>query len=159
MRSPEERIAELGLRIPDAPEPVAQYLPARRIGELLFISGQGPVRGGVPAFVGRVGKELTIQEGYEAAFICAMNSLAVAKQYLGRLCAVKEVVHLRGFVNSADDFFDQPKVIDGASDLFVKVFGDAGRHARAALGTSSLPGNIPVEIELVIRVSAGRCEC
>jgi enamine deaminase RidA (YjgF/YER057c/UK114 family) len=150
-----EKLKQLGLALPEAPEPIAQYVPATQVGSILFVSGQGPIVKGRPAYVGRVGNELALEDGYEAAKLCALNSLAVAEQLLGSLERVEQIVHVRGFVNSSPSFHDQPAVINGASDLFVCLFGDRGRHARAALGTSNLPGNIPVEIELVLAVKSG----
>ncbi|MEE8593070.1 MAG: RidA family protein, partial [Candidatus Bipolaricaulota bacterium] len=103
-------------------------------------------------YVGRVGADVSLEQGYESARLCALNGLAAVQDLIGSLDRIAEVVHVRGFVNSAPDFHDQPRVINGASELLVEIFGDRGRHARAALGTSNLPGNIPVEIEFVFRV-------
>ena len=105
--------------------------------------------------MGRVGAEVSPEDAYKAAQLCALNCFAAVKSLVGSLDAVEEIVQVRGFVNSAPDFHDQPKVINGASELLVKLFGERGRHARAALGTSNLPGNIPVEVEMVVRVSEG----
>jgi len=150
----EERLKELGVRLPIVPQPIAQYVPAKRVGDLIYVSGQGPIRDGKAVYVGQVGREVTLDEASKAAEICALNCLAAIKSAVDSLEEVEEVVQLRGFVNSADDFHDQPKVINGASDLLVKVFGDRGRHVRAALGTSNLPGNIPVEIEMIAKMRA-----
>ena len=151
MSDPERRLRQMGLQLPCAPTPVAQYVPAAKAGELVFISGQGPVSDGVPVVVGRVGGELGEEDGYEAARLCALNCLAVAKQFLGSLSQIEKIVHVRGFINSEPHFANQPAVLNGASDLLVEVFGDEGRHARAALGVSVLPGNIPVEVEMVLQ--------
>ena len=151
----EVRLKELGLELPEVPKPVAEYVPAKRVGDLVYVSGQGPIRDGKPIYVGRVGAEVSPEDAYKAAQLCALNCLAAVKSLVGSLDAVEEIVQVRGFVNSAPDFHDQPKVINGASELLVKVFGECGRHARAALGTSNLPGDIPVEIEMVVRVSGG----
>ena len=145
----EERLAKLGFTLPTVPKPVAEYLPAKQVGDLVYVSGQGPTRDGKAVYVGRVGKEVSLDEAYKAAEICALNCLAAIKSLVGSLEEVKEIVQVRGFVNSAPDFHDQPMVINGASTLLVKVFGDTGHHARAALETSNLPGNIPVEVELI----------
>ena len=149
----EVRLKELGLELPEVPKPVTEYLPAKRVGDLVYVSGQGPIRDGKPVYVGRVGAEVSPEDAYKAAQICAVNCLAAVKSLVGSLNAVEEIVQVRGFVSSAPDFHDQPKVVNGASELLVKLFGERGRHARAALGTSNLPGNIPVEIEMVVRVS------
>jgi|YelNatPaOPRAMG01_1025707.scaffolds.fasta_scaffold07493_4 enamine deaminase RidA (YjgF/YER057c/UK114 family) len=153
MSTIEARLRELGLELPPVPVPVAEYVPAKRVGDLVYVSGQGPIRDGKPVYVGRVGAEVSLEEAYKAAQLCALNCLAAVKSVVGSLDAVEEIVQVRGFVNSAPDFHDQPRVVNGASDLLVKLFGDRGRHARAALGTSNLPGNIPVEIEMLVRVS------
>ena len=150
----EERLKELGVRLPIVSQPIAEYVPAKRVGDLIYVSGQGPVRDGKAVYVGQVGCEVSLDEASKAAEICALNCLAAIKSVVDSLEEVAEVVQVRGFVNSADDFHDQPKVINGASDLLVKVFGDRGRHVRAALGTSNLPGNIPVEIEMIVKMRA-----
>jgi len=154
-RKAEAKLRDLGLALPEVPKPVAEYMPAKRVGNLVYVSGQGPIRDGKPVYVGRVGAEVSPEDAYKAAQICALNCLAAVKSLVGSLDAVEEIVQVRGFVNSAPDFHDQPKVINGASELLVKLFGERGRHARAALGTSNLPGNIPVEVEMVVRVSGG----
>jgi enamine deaminase RidA (YjgF/YER057c/UK114 family) len=151
--TPEKRLQALGLDLPEPARPIAEYIPGKMVGNLLFISGQGPMRDGKPVYVGQVGAEVSPEQGYEAARICVLNALAVVKQLTGSLSAIQDIVHVRGFVNSAPGFFSQPYVIDGASELLVAVFGSHGRHARSALGTSSLPGNIPTEVELVVQVS------
>lgn len=153
VRNIEERRRELGLELPEVPTPVAEYVPAKRVGDLVYVSGQGPIRAGRPVYVGQVGAEVSLEEGYQAAQLCALNCLAAVKALVGSLDRVEEIVQVRGFVNSAPDFHDQPKVVNGTSELLVKLFGDRGRHARAALGTSNLPSNIPVEIEMIVRVS------
>ncbi len=150
-REVEEKLAKLGFTLPIVPKPVAEYLPAKRLGDLVYVSGQGPIREGKAVYTGQVGREVSLEDAYKAAQICALNCLAAVKAVVGSLDRVEEVVQVRGFVNSAPDFHDQPKVINGASELLVKLFSDSGRHARAALGTSNLPGNIPVEIEMIVR--------
>ncbi len=153
MASIEAKLQELGLQLPEAPKPVAAYIPAKRVGDLVFISGQLPLRDGQLVCVGKVGAERTQQEGYQAAQLCALNALAVAKSLVGSLDKIDEIVQLRGFVNCTPDFGNQPEVVNGASELLVKLFGEKGRHARAAVGVSSLPRNATVEVEMVIRVS------
>ncbi len=153
MEKIEGRLRELGMELPPVPKPVAEYVPAKRVGDLVYVSGQGPIQDGKPAYVGRVGADVSVSQGYEAARLCMLNCLAAVKMVAGSLDRVAEVVHVRGFVSSAPEFYDQPKVVNGASELLVKLFGDRGRHARAALGTSALPGNIPVEVEMVVRLA------
>jgi enamine deaminase RidA (YjgF/YER057c/UK114 family) len=149
----EKRLETVGVRLPTPPTPMGAYVPAVQSGNLVFCSGQGPIKDGKPAYVGRVGSEVTLEQGYEAAKIAAINCLAQIRTRIGSLDTITRVVQVRGFVNSAPDFHDQPKVINGASEFLLEVFGDAGKHARAALGTSNLPGNIPVEVEMVVEVS------
>lgn len=148
----EEKIKKLGLNLPKVPKPVAEYIPAKIVGDLVFCSGQGPVKEGVSVYIGKVGKELTLKEGYEASKICAINCLAAVKSVIGSLDRIDEIVEIRGFVNSAPEFTRQPEVINGASELLVKLFGEKGKHARLALGTSNLPSNIPVELEMMVKV-------
>ncbi len=147
------RIKELGLSIPELPPAAGAYVPAVQSGDLVFCSGQGPYRNGAFAYTGQVGSDLTLEQGYEAARISALNCLAEINSVTGSLNRIKRIVQVRGFVNSAPHFFDQPKVVNGASELLLDIFGDNGRHARAALGTSSLPLNIPVEVEMVVEVA------
>jgi len=148
----EKRVKELGISLPAPPKPVANYVPAVRAGNLLFVSGHGPYNDGKTIISGKLGRELTIEEGYKTARNVALNCLASIQATLGDLNKVKRVVKLLGMVNCTEDFKDQPKVINGASDLLVEVFGDAGRHARSAVGMQSLPNGIPVEIEMILEV-------
>ena len=152
MKNYEERIEELGIEIPEPPEPVGSYIPARRAGNLVFCSGQGPLKDGEFLHLGKVGSDLTVEEGYEAARMCAINCLAEVKSVMGSLNEVDKIVKVRGFVSSAPGFGSQPDVVNGASDLLQEIFGEDGKHARAALGTSDLPGDIPVEVEMVVSV-------
>ena len=149
----ESRLEEMGLALPEVPRPMAEYVPAKLVGGLVYVSGQGPIRDGKAVYIGRVGADLSLDDGYQAAQICCLNCLAAVKSVVGSLDAVEEVVQVRGFVNSAPDFHEQAKVVDGASELLVRLFGERGQHARAALGTSNLPGNIPVEVEMVVKVN------
>lgn len=146
----EERLRELGIVLPEAPQPVAAYVPAVRSGELLYVSGQLCFNGGALQYQGRVGREVSQQQGYEAARTAVINSLAIVKQELGSLERVSQVVRLTGYVACTPDFYDQPKVINGASELLQEVFGQRGCHARSAVGVCALPLNSPVEIELMI---------
>ncbi len=148
----ESKLKEIGITIPEASKPVAEYIPAKIVDKLVFCSGQGPIKNGKPVYVGRVGKEVSLEEGYEAAKICAINCLAAIKTVIRSLDEIDEIVSLRGFVNSSLDFYRQPEVINGASELMVKIFGEKGKHARCALGTSALPDNISVELEMVVKV-------
>ena len=143
------RLGELGIELPDVAAPVANYVPYVVTGNLVFVAGQGPWwKGDSKGHVGRVGSDLTVDQGREAARRCAINILAALKAACGgNLDRVVRCVKVGGFVNSAPDFFEQPKVVNGASDLFVAVFGDAGRHARFAVGASVLPFNIATEID------------
>lgn len=148
----ESRLKELGIALPTAPKPVANYLPAVRAGELLFTSGVLPMKNGKLAYEGKLGKELSVKLGQEAARLAALNALAVVKQELGSLDNVARVVRLTGHVASAPGFVEQPAVLNGASDLLVAIFGEAGRHTRAALGAAELPLNSPIELELIVQV-------
>lgn len=151
--SPEARLKALGIELPPPPKPVASYVPAVRTGNLVFLSGQGPVAGGKPTVTGKVGAELTEEQGNKAARATILNSLAVLRAEIGSLDRVRRIVKLVGWVNSAPGFVRQPWVINGASDLLVEIFGEAGRHARSAVGANELPLGIPVEIELVVEVA------
>jgi enamine deaminase RidA (YjgF/YER057c/UK114 family) len=147
----EARLKELGIDLPPPPAATANYVPFVREGGLLFVAGQGPMAAdGTIAYMGRVGTDVSEEDGYQAARMCAVNCLAQIKAALGSLDNVKRVVSLRGFVACADDFYDQPKIINGASDLMVEVFGDAGRHARTAIGTIALPFNIATEVDMIV---------
>ncbi len=149
--SVEDKLKELGLALPEAPKPVAAYIPAKRVGDLVFVSGQIPLKEGKIAYQGKVGAERTVEEGYEAARLCALNALAALKALVGSLESV-EIVQVRGYVNCTPDFGNHPEVINGASELLVELFGERGQHARAAVGVSGLPRDATVEVELVARV-------
>lgn len=149
----EAKLAQLGLELPPPPQPVAAYIPAKQVGELVFVSGQVPFKDGKLVYIGKVGAERTQEEGYECARLCVLNALAAVKALIGSLETIREIVQLRGFVNCTPEFANQPEVINGASELLVELFGERGRHARAALGTSSLPRNVTVELELIVQVS------
>lgn len=148
----ETKLKEIGLEFPPAVKPLANYVPAVRTGNLVFLSGQGPRRKDGTMITGKVGAELTLDEGYEAARRVALGLLGSLKAEIGDLDKVRRVVKLLGMVNSTPDFTDQPKVINGASDLLVEVFSDKGRHARSAVGMNALPMNISVEIEMIVEV-------
>ena len=148
----EGMLKELGLELPSPPKPVATYVPAVLAGELLFVSGVLPVRDGRLVQEGKLGRELTVEQGYESARLAVLNALAIVRQELGTLDRVRRVVRLVGHVASAEGFVQQPAVVNGASDLLVKLFGDVGRHARVAVGAAQLPLNAPVELELILQV-------
>jgi len=150
----EQRLAQLGINLPATAPPSANYVPARRSGNQIYISGQVPSEGGKDKYTSKLGSDFSVAQGQAAARLCAINILAQLKQALdGNLERVIGVIRLGGFVNAEPDFQDHPKVINGASDLMVEVFGEAGRHARAAVGCSSLPRNVPVEVDAIFEVS------
>ena len=148
--SAEQRLKELGIELPPPPKPAANYVTCVRTGNLLFVSGHGP---GPNAPSGKLGQNLSVEQGYQVAREVGMNILATVRAELGSLDRVKRVVKVLGMVNSTTDFEDHPFVINGCSDLFIEVFGDNGRHARSAVGMGSLPSGIPVEIEAIIEVT------
>jgi len=153
MTQVEAKLEALGLTLPAPPAPVANYVRAVQVGNLVFLSGHGPTRDGKQAYQGKVGAERTIEEGYEAAKLVMLNCLASLKEAIGDLDRVERIVKLLGMVNCTEDFGDQPKVINGASDLLVELFGEKGRHARSAVGMQALPMQITVEIEMIVQVT------
>ena len=152
--TPEERLAELGLRLPAVAEPVAAYVPALRSGSLVFTSGQLPMVDGVLPKTGKVGAEVSAEEAKELAQRCALNALAAIKAEIGDLARIRRVVKLVGFVASAPEFTGQPAVVNGASELLGELFGEAGAHARSAVGVAVLPLDAPVEVELIVEIDA-----
>ena len=152
--SAEARLKELGIVLPPVAAPMANYVPYRLAGNLLYLSGQGPRDEKGAPLTGKVGKDVTVEEGYRRARLVGLGLLAATRQALGSLDRVDFVVKLLGMVNAVPEFTDQPKVINGCSDLFAEVFGDAGRHARSAVGMGSLPNQISVEIEAIMAVKA-----
>jgi len=153
--SVEDQLRALGLELPSPPKPVASYVPAVQSGDLLFLSGILPMKDGKPAWTGKLGRELTVEQGAAAAHLACLNALAVIKAHLGTLDRVARIVRLGGHVASAEGFVQQPAVINGASDLLVAVFGEAGRHARLALGAFELPLNAAIELEMIVAVKSG----
>lgn len=143
---PEKKLSEMGLQLPPVAKPIANYVKSVRVGNLVFLSGHGS------SGVGKVGKELTIQQGYDEAKATGLSLLASLKAEIGDLNKVKRIVKVLGMVNCIEGFGDQPKVINGFSDLMVAVFGDRGKHARSAVGMYALPNNMPVEIEMIVEV-------
>ena len=149
---PEARLVELGITLPEPPSPVANYVNGVRTGNLIFLAGKGPKRADGSELHGKLGAGVSIEEGYEGARLTAINQLAVLKEMLGNLDRVVRVVKVLGMVNSDPSFVEQPAVINGFSDLIVQVFGERGRHARAAVGMASLPRGQSVEIEMIVEV-------
>jgi enamine deaminase RidA (YjgF/YER057c/UK114 family) len=148
----EARLDSLGIELPQVGRPVANYVNAVQVGELLFLAGKGPTRTDGTYVTGKVGRDLTVEEGYAAARVVGLNQLAAMRDYLGSLDRVVRIVKVHGMVNCVEGFGDQPEVINGFSDLMVEVFGERGKHARAAVGMYALPRNIAVEIEVVVQV-------
>ena len=148
----EDRLKELGLSLPAPPKPVANYVPVVRTGDLLFLSGILPLRDGRLVLTGKLGENLTVEQGVEAARVAVLNGLSIVRSETGSLDRVKQIVKMVGYVASAPGFTDQPQVLNGASDLLVSVFGEAGRHARVAVGAAELPRLASIEIELIVEV-------
>ena len=149
----DENIKNLGLNIPDLPKALANYVPYKLIGKTIYISGQAPVKNGELIYKGKVGSDISIEEGIEAAKLCVINIIAALKTGLdGDWDKLDSFVKLTGFVNCQDNFTDQPKIINGASDMLVEIFGDQGRHARVAVGSNALPLGISVEIDSIVQL-------
>ncbi|MEZ5878037.1 MAG: RidA family protein [Tepidamorphaceae bacterium] len=149
----EKRLAELGISLPEPVAPVANYVPFVITGKQIFVSGQVPIVDGKPSFIGTCGSTISTDDAVKAARTCAINLIAQAKAAAGGLDNIARVVKLVGFVSSAPDFTEQPKVINGASDLMVEVFGDKGRHARSAVGVAALPLGVSVEVEAIFELA------
>lgn len=152
--SAEAKLLEMGIDLPSKSTPVANYVSAVQTGNLVFLSGHGPYKSDRTLIKGKVGSDLSLEEAYEAARITCLNLLGSLKATIGNLDRVSRVVKVLGMVNAEQGFEDHPKVINGASDLLVEVFGEKGRHARSAVGMGTLPSNIPVEIEMIVEVEA-----
>lgn len=150
--SPEAKLAELGITLPSVSAPVANYVNAVRSGKLIFMAGKGPRRNDGSYITGKVGKDLTIEQGYEAARLVAINQLAALKAEIGDLSRVKRIVKVLGMVNAGPEFTQHPQVMNGFSDLMVAVFGERGKHARSAVGMASLPLDIAVEVEMIVEI-------
>ena len=148
----EDRLQELGIELPPAVAPLASYVPVKRGPGVAYVAGQVPLEDGTPVATGKLGAEISLERGQELARRCALQALAVLREELGSLDAVKQVLKVTAFVACTPDFSDQPKVANGASDLLAEVFGDAGKHARAAVGCPSLPLDVPVEVELIVEI-------
>jgi len=153
MYSFEENIMQLGIKIPDMPAPLANYVPYKVSDNVVYVSGQGPVLNGDLMYKGKVNEDISIEDGIKAAELCCINIIAALKKSInGDWNRLDSFLKLGGFVNCKDDFYDQPKIINGASDLLVKIFGDQGKHARFAVGSNALPMNISVEIDAIIKI-------
>lgn len=148
----EQRLKDLKLELPTPPKPLANYVPVVRVGDLLFLSGVLPSRDGELVMTGKLGQGLTVEQGAEAARIAVLNGLGIIRNATGSLDLVKQIVKMVGYVASGSGFTEQPQVLNGASDLLIAVFGDAGRHARVAVGAAELPRHAPVEIELIVQI-------
>ena len=148
----ETKLKEKGIVLMTPSSPVANYVNVVRVGNMLYLAGKGPLKADNTYITGKLGKDLTIEQGYEAARLAAIAHLAVLKNELGSLNKVKRIVKVLGMVNCTEDFKDQPKVINGYSDLMVEIFGDKGKHARSAVGMASLPFNMAVEVEVIVEV-------
>jgi enamine deaminase RidA (YjgF/YER057c/UK114 family) len=148
----EQKLKEKGIVLPVAAKPVATYVNAVRVGNLIFLAGKGPLKTDGSYITGKVGKDITIQEGYDAARLTGINALAALKAEIGDLNKVKRIVKVLGMVNCESNFMDHPKVINGFSDLMVEIFGEKGKHARSAVGMGSLPMNTSVEVEMIVEV-------
>ena len=153
--TPEERLQELGLEIPEPPPAVGNYVGAVRVGNILFVSGHGPFKDGEPTFVGKLGRDLTVEQGRQSAEKVGLCMLATIKAAVGDLSKVRRFVRILGMVNATEDFTEHPKVVNGFSDLMVVAFGDGGRGARSAVGMQSLPAGIAVEIEATVELQDG----
>jgi enamine deaminase RidA (YjgF/YER057c/UK114 family) len=153
MPTPEERLEQLGVDLPSPAAPVAAYVPTVRTGNLVYVSGQVPTVDGKPTHLGHLGDDVDLENGRAAARTCAINVIAALKAELGQLSQVRRIVKVTGFVASTPGFTDAPKVVNAASELFGEVFGDAGRHARAAVGVAALPLGVPVEVEAIVEVA------
>ena len=150
----ESRLQELGITLPDSPAPVANYVPVVRTGNLIYLPGVGPTaKSDGSEYKGKLGDSVSVDEGYDAARLTAVNLIARLKGYLGDLDRVTQIVKLLSMVNATPDFTEPPAVSNGCSDLLVEVFGDRGRHARSAIGVATLPGGMPIEIELIAEIS------
>lgn len=148
-----ERLKELGIEIPEAPKPLAAYVPALRTGNYVFTAGQLPLKNGELLYAGKVGRDITAEDAVKAAEICAINCLSAVKTAIGDLNKIKQIVKIVAFVASAEGFTAQPAVANGASELMLKIFGESGKHARSAVGVAELPRGASVEIEMIVEVN------
>ncbi len=153
MNEVEKKLETLGIVLDAGPDPMANYVSVQKAGNIWFFSGAGPFKNGKPAVFGRLGENMTTEEGYQAARLAGINLLAILKRELGgNWDKLEQIVKLQGFVSSTSDYYEQPLVINGTSDLLVEALGDRGRHARTAVGTNVLPFRIPLEVEMIVKV-------
>jgi enamine deaminase RidA (YjgF/YER057c/UK114 family) len=150
----EEKLKAMGITLPETPKPMAAYIPAIQTGDLIFTSGQIPILKGELKYKGKLGAEISKQDGYEAARQCAINALSAIRSLIGNLDKIEQVIKVVGFVASANGFTEQPAVVNGASELLLAVFGEKGKHARSAIGVAELPLGVPVEVEMVVQVKS-----
>lgn len=148
----ENKMKELNIELPKPKEPIGNYCPYKISGNTIYISGQGPMLDTIPQYHGKIGSELSLEEGYAASELTALNVISVIKLAIGDLDKVKQFVYVTGYVNCTDDFIDQPKVVDGFSNTIIKIFGDKGRHARCAVPSNTLPMDTPVEIQTIVEI-------
>jgi enamine deaminase RidA (YjgF/YER057c/UK114 family) len=151
-QTPEQKLNKLGIQLPQIPESLGSYVDMVRVGNLVFLSGRGPLQADGKYITGKIGGNLTTEEGYQAAKLTAINQLAILKQALGSLDKIKRIVKVNGYVNTADSFTEQSKVMNGFSDLLIEVFGEQGRHARTSVGVFTLPQNMAVEAEMIVEM-------
>jgi enamine deaminase RidA (YjgF/YER057c/UK114 family) len=151
-QTPEQKLNKLGIQLPKIPESLGSYVDMVRVGNLVFLSGKGPLQTDGKYITGKIGGNLTTEEGYQAAKLTAINQLAILKQAIGSLDKIKRIVKVNGYVNTADSFTEQSKVMNGFSDLLIEVFGEQGRHARTSVGVFTLPQNMAVEAEMIVEM-------
>jgi enamine deaminase RidA (YjgF/YER057c/UK114 family) len=149
-QTPEQNIEKAGMKLPAITTPCDNYVNVVRVGNVLYLSGKGPLLENPDYVKGKLGRDLSVEDGYQAAKLAALNQLTVLKEELGDLSKIKRIVKVSGYVNASDDFYDAPKVINGFSDVMITVFGEKGKHARTALGVSALPNNWAVEVEMIV---------
>ncbi len=150
----EEKLKSMGLTLPETPKPVAAYIPAVKVGDIIYTSGQIPIVKGELKFKGKLGDEIAKEDGYKAAKICALNALSAVKGVIGDLDQIEQIVKVVGFVASAEGFTEQPAVVNGVSEFLKELFGEKGLHARSAVGVAELPLGVPVEIEMIVQVKS-----
>jgi len=151
-QTPEQKIKQLGIELPQIPESLGSYQDMVKVGDLVFLSGKGPLKADGKYITGKVGQDLTENEGYQAARLSAINQLAILKQTFGSLDKIKRIIKVNGYVHTADSFTEQSKVMNGFSDLLIEVFGEQGRHARTSVGVFTLPQNMAVEVEMIVEM-------
>lgn len=151
-QTPEQKIKQLGIELPQIPESLGSYQDMVKVGNLVFLSGRGPLKADGKYIIGKVGQDLTANEGYQAARLTAINQLAILKQTFGSLDKIKRIIKVNGYIHTADSFTEQSKVMNGFSDLLIEVFGEQGKHARTSVGVFTLPQNMAIEVEMIVEV-------